>query len=219
MTDRAYSDEDIALIGEYALRLLPDAEARDLEARLAREPELRVLLTEWENGLAGLADEFIPVKPPAALKDAVEARLFGSPKRHFPFKWLGALAGIAAILAVVFVNLPEAPTYTATIVAADQSLRFEASYDENDGTLKITRMQGAAREGRALELWLIAENAAVPVSLGVLPAEPEARINLAAPLANALVNGTLAVSDEPEGGSPTGAPTGDVLAVGKVITL
>jgi len=26
----------------------------------------------------------------------------------------------------------------------------------------------------------------------------------------------LAISDEPEGGSPTGAPTGDVLAVGPV---
>lgn len=29
----------------------------------------------------------------------------------------------------------------------------------------------------------------------------------------------LALSDEPPGGSPTGAPTGDVLAVGEVLDI
>jgi anti-sigma-K factor RskA len=65
---------------------------------------------------------------------------------------------------------------------------------------------------------LIAENAEAPVSLGVLPADAVARIALTEQLKAALQNGTLAVSDEPIGGSTTGAPTGDVLAVGKVIT-
>ncbi|MEL6126646.1 MAG: anti-sigma factor [Pseudomonadota bacterium] len=54
------------------------------------------------------------------------------------------------------------------------------------------------------------------VSLGVLPEEPDARISVAVALRPLLPGGTLAISDEPPGGSPTGAPTGEVLAVGAV---
>ncbi len=215
MTKSAPHD-DIALVGEYALRLLPEDEARAFEARLGQEPALRALLAEWEEGLVDMADGVEPVLPPPALKPALEARLFGKTKPRFGLKWLGAMAGVTAMLAVVFVNLPTGPSYTATIVAADQSLQLEAVYAE--GALEITRALGAAREGRVLELWLIAANADAPVSLGVLPADTVARIALTEQLKAALENGTLAVSDEPLGGSPTGAPTGDVLAVGKVIT-
>jgi anti-sigma-K factor RskA len=34
-----------------------------------------------------------------------------------------------------------------------------------------------------------------------------------------MVGATLAISDEPAGGSPTGAPTGAVLAAGEITTL
>ena len=35
----------------------------------------------------------------------------------------------------------------------------------------------------------------------------------------ALEGAVLAISDEPTGGSPTGAPTGDVLALGEITPL
>jgi anti-sigma-K factor RskA len=67
-----------------------------------------------------------------------------------------------------------------------------------------------------LELWLI-EGDAAPVSLGVLPEAPQARVPLDRALAARIAAGALlAISDEPEGGSPTGAPTGAVLAAGPV---
>ena len=34
-----------------------------------------------------------------------------------------------------------------------------------------------------------------------------------------LAGGVLAISDEPDGGSPTGLPTGAVLATGQVLPL
>ena len=78
-----------------------------------------------------------------------------------------------------------------------------------------TASSGGARPGRALELWLI-EGDDPPVSLGVLPDTEATVLQVDAAVAAALPGGVLAVSDEPPGGSPTGQPTGDVLATGQV---
>jgi anti-sigma-K factor RskA len=56
------------------------------------------------------------------------------------------------------------------------------------------------------------------VSLGVLPASALAVVSVPEALRTATIGGTLAISDEPVGGSPTGAPSGAVLAVGSVIS-
>ena len=68
-------------------------------------------------------------------------------------------------------------------------------------------------------MWLIADGAGAPVSLGVLPAAQFAELAIPADQIAALAGATLAISDEPLGGSPTGQPTGAILAVGKVNTL
>mgnify|MGYP000881567588 CR=1 FL=1 len=81
--------------------------------------------------------------------------------------------------------------------------------------MRLNRLEGAPATGRSLELWLIAGNEA-PVSLGVLPQDAASRITLPAALRGKLVGSVLAISDEPEGGSPTGAPTGAVLATGEL---
>jgi anti-sigma-K factor RskA len=69
-------------------------------------------------------------------------------------------------------------------------------------------------EGREAQLWLIAGDLP-PQSLGLLPADRAVR--LAVPedlrlLADA--NSVFAISLEPPGGSPTGLPTGPVVAQG-----
>ena len=56
----------------------------------------------------------------------------------------------------------------------------------------------------------------LPDSLGVLPQDAASRITLPEALRGKLVGSVLAISDEPEGGSPTGAPTGAVLATGEL---
>ena len=74
---------------------------------------------------------------------------------------------------------------------------------------------GEARPGRALELWLIEGQGAV-VSLGLLPDAREGEMIIGTALRARMSGAVLAVSDEPAGGSPTGAPTGAVLATGAV---
>jgi len=226
-----YEEDDRVLAGEYALGLLDAGPAEAFEARLVREPELRALYAEWAEDLATLAEGVGDVSPPPAMQGAIEAQLFGAPARR-PFagiRGLGWLVGgaVAAALALyVTLNagllgqgpvLPGAPDYVAEVIAEDGSLRILASYDADAGALRIERRAGAAPAGRVLELWLIAGEDA-PVSLGVLP-EGDAVLPVDAALGARMAGAVLAISDEPPGGSPTGAPTGSVLATGAAVPL
>ncbi|MBR2657438.1 MAG: anti-sigma factor [Loktanella sp.] len=228
MTAADDHNDDIALAGEYALHLMDADARRAFEARLDAEPALRALVVEWNEQLAPLADNFTPQTPPPAVKARINAVLFpATPSRTWSLWRVLAGSGLAAVLAVgVLVMLPQdpaptpfTPSLTAEIAAEDASLIVLASFAPETGVLRIDRQAGAANDGRVLELWLIAEGADAPVSLGVLPEETQTDIALPETLAQAISGGTLAISDEPLGGSPTGVPTGDVLALGAVVSL
>ena len=221
--------DDVALAGEYTLGLLSEAEAAAFEARLVAEPDLRALYADWAEALVRMTNGLDEVPPPAALKARVDARLFGVPERRGFWARLGVgdmmgglVAAALALLLIVSPMLrdlgpqpPANPIYHADIAAEDGSLLIAAGYDAETGELYVERRAGQALPGRVLELWLIAGDNP-PVSLGVLPEDTRTRLPVAETLRAALNGGVLAISDEPPGGSPTGLPTGAVLAVGPV---
>lgn len=221
MSEAADHKDDRAQAGEYVLGLLAPEEARAFERRLASEPELASLVALWQEELALLADEVEPVAPPRQLKRAIDERVFGpSEQPSRPFGWLrltlGATAlAVASLVAALFLVSEPSPDYRAQIVAEDASLIVAAAYFEGTGYLELQRKAGRAGDGRSLELWLI-EGGNAPVSLGVMPETEHSILKLDAAMRARLKGAVLAVSDEPEGGSPTGAPTGAVLAVGKI---
>ena len=232
MTERSdppLSEEDSLLAAEYVLRLLDPAEEARLAARIARAPALAEEVARWSARLAGMAEELPPVMPRAAVKAGLERRLFGMPAR-LPFwqragLWQGvslAALALAGFFAWASLQPPadpvRAPLFVSEIAAEDQSLRLLAVYDAAGAELRLTRTVGAAADGRVLQLWAIAGDAA-PVSLGVLPETTTAAVILPEALRAGVADLVLAVSDEPPGGSPTGAPTGAVLAVGQVSGL
>jgi anti-sigma-K factor RskA len=113
-------------------------------------------------------------------------------------------------VAVLFVlpgpNLPQPLT---SLAAEGSALRYDVSLQGDD--LRITRVAGdAAGAGLVHEVWLIVGSAA-PISLGLI--EGEGLSLSTTGLAPGMV---LAISLEPTGGSPTGAPTGPVLVTGVV---
>lgn len=225
MSQKEDHNDDAALAGEYVLHLLDDEERAAFEARLDAEPALRVLVREWDESFLTLNDGIAPVVPPASVKVKLQAALFpetAKPKRSL-WTWLSGGVAVAAIAigAVILMSslLQEPtfdPTYTASVAAGDGTLVIAARFIAETNALELKREAGAARPGRVLELWLIAEGTDTPVSLGVLPEEADAQIEVSSDIAERLANGLLAISDEPPGGSPTGAPTGEVLAVGPV---
>ena len=226
MTQPFDMEEGRILAAEYALGLLDDAQARAFEEAMSTNPDLRDEYADWATAFSAVTDGIAPVVPPVSAKTAIDTVLFGKPRSLWQRigvmpALLGAAAAALFLFAVVNLGLlapAPGPTYTADIAAEDHSLVVTASFDDTSRTLRINRAAGAARDGRVLELWLIAGDNA-PVSLGVLPDAATGDIIVPADLVAALDGGVLAISDEPLGGSPTGAPTGDVLAVGPITAL
>ncbi len=218
-----HDKDDISLVGEYALHLLDAGERLAFEKRLAGDPSLRALLREWDEGFVSLADQFEEVIPPPRAKSAIDARLFGPATARFSLRAgvlaLAVVAALAFFVGPVLWNTPDGPLYVADIAAQDRTLVVEATFDPDTAVIAINRTAGAATTGRVLELWLIAEGAPAPVSLGVMPEAPLATIAVPEDLRTAMLGATLAISDEPLGGSPTGAPTGAVLAAGSITLL
>jgi anti-sigma-K factor RskA len=223
--DQPDRDEDRILAGEYALGLLSAEEAAAFEARLGRDPDLRAAYAQWAGDFAAMTDDITPQVPPAHVWQRLEAGLFTDKRRaRWPRRlalWGGGIAAAAVlVLALLTGDAWRAPPpaealYRAEVAAEDRSLVVEAVYDAATGTLLVDRAAGGARAGRALELWLIAGEDA-PVSLGLLPEDRRGALPVPDALRGRVAGAVLAISDEPEGGSPTGAPTGEVLATGAV---
>ncbi len=222
-----HSHDDDVLAAEYAMHLLSPQDRRTFEARLKDDPGLRALVAAWQERLAPLADEVPPIAPPPAVKAALMDRLFKEEPAPAPGWWgrlalwralaLASMAAAVVLAALLFVqqSAPGQPVMVAEVAAADDSLRVLARYNAKDGVLQVSRVTGKAAAGRALELWLIVGQE-TPVSLGVLPAGKRGQLTVASNLRPLMSDAILAISDEPPGGSPTGAPTGAVLAVGQI---
>ncbi len=205
-----HEDDDDILAAEYVLGVLDLAERLAVEARHKSDPAFALCVTAWENRLAGLNDGFAD-RPAPDLLPRIEARLFpgavaqGTVRRWGVWRWLsGAVAASVLVIAVMATLTPPRAGLVATLTTADARLGYEVRSFGN--TLQVTRVAGLpAVQGQVHELWLIAPGAA-PISLGLLQ---DIVLSVSYPVPPS--GWTFAVSIEPEGGSPTGQPTGPVI--------
>jgi anti-sigma-K factor RskA len=214
------------LAGEYVLGVLEQETAREVEAALASNAELRRAVALWEERLHGLSALVPPADPPADLWDRIAARLGGGAARPTSRLWdsvrlwrwsTGAAAAIAAGLALYIALTPPAagPSFVAVLHAPRQEQPAWVATAGGSGLLIRAIAGGAAPSDRAFELWAIAPGSTRPLPLGVIP--PDGRLELGT-LPSAIRNGaTLAISIEPKGGSPTGEPTGPVVFSGTLV--
>jgi anti-sigma-K factor RskA len=230
--DYARPDRAEALAAEYAAGTLRGPARRRFEALLAGHPALRAAVADWERRLVPLSVALEPETPPPRVWAGIEQRLW---PREAPARlpwwqrlawWRGAsaLATAAALALAVLVVRPVAGPPPVIVVlqgaagAGAGGAAFVASF-AGDGRSLVTRplLPVSVAQDRALELWALPPQGA-PRSLGLISAEgvtvlPRERLPAAV-----LGPGTagLAVSLEPAGGSPTGAPTGPVLFSGRL---
>jgi anti-sigma-K factor RskA len=95
---------------------------------------------------------------------------------------------------------------------------FLLTVDTQQRTVVVRRVSAGQENGRSYELWLIAGRASPPKSLGIVGSDEFTERPLPANVdLDTLRTATFAVSLEPSGGSPTGAPTGPVLFTGKPV--
>jgi anti-sigma-K factor RskA len=228
---------DDLLAAEYVLGVLPADQRQAAALRIEAEPEFARLVDAWELHLAPLGADFEPVEPPPALKAALDRRLFASTaspaapaangfwQRLAVWRALTFAAVAAAMLAVAVPLLTPAPVtgpeqrLAASLAAADSDVHYLALYDAGAGRISLSHVSGELAAGRDFELWII-EGDNAPVSLGVIPAGARVEIAAAEPVREAIGQGAVfAISLEPDGGSPTGAPTGPVVAAGEIRSI
>jgi anti-sigma-K factor RskA len=234
MTD----DEDIdGLAGEYVIGTLNASERASVAARRAREPALNADILDWERRLAPLTETADPVAPPPSLFAKIEARVDGDGvapagsatiiNLHRRVKiWraaaLAASALAAALVLTVGVREFQPTAKQQNLVAVLQkdaaSPAFIVTVDVENRIMTVRPVAAKHEPGKSYELWLVQDSLGAPKSLGVIDG-PHAmvRSTLAAYQTEVIKSATFAVSLEPEGGSPTGAPTGPVVFSGKLI--
>lgn len=239
MTDERDIDEREALAAEYALGVLDAGPRADAEALMARDPAFAAAVARWKSQLSPLVETLPEIAPPTGLWDRIDAEVSPPVRRAAPAAaakpgfwasldlWRGvsfASMAAAAALAVAVLNPPPtpilpkaAPMGAPVLVSEGDKALIAASFDPNERKFMIMpsgAMTVAA--GHSMELWIIIGDKA-PRSLGVIePGKAAAHVLPKDVRADLAAGATLAISVEPTGGSPTGAPTGPVVATGKL---
>ncbi|HEY5279805.1 MAG TPA: anti-sigma factor [Pseudolabrys sp.] len=226
--DHSGLPEDELFAAEVALGVLAGPERSAAERRMAREPTFAALVAAWEERLSPWAAEIGEVAPPPQVWEKITAALPQERGRSaslwnslvFLRVFAVASALAAACLAIVIylgATRPGEPL-VATIESGGQR-SFVATVDTTRGTIAVVPAAFASDPARVPELWLIPPGGK-PLPVGLLSAQKPVVIAIPAPLAGQAKSGaTLAVSLEPPGGSPTGAPTGPVIGAGKLTAL
>lgn len=241
MTDDRTDDTPDMAAAELALGLLEgDDRARALRRVLA-EAGFAQEVERWRLYLGELFDLWPAIPAPAGVLERVEWTIDGPaamrvptpPRRRLFWPVAAGLSSVAAVALLLFIALrpieraprPAQPRPAATAVAAPSTMLVAsidpvekgapvtAVYDPASGALRLTATT-LADANRSAELWVIGGDG-VPHSLGLL--RPAGATSFAVTTANRerlAAGAMLAVSLEPIGGSPTGLPTGPVVATG-----
>jgi len=234
-----YSRPELAdrLAADYVAGTLRGPARRRFEALLPAHAALRTAVRAWQDRLMPLTATITPEPPPPQIWRRVEARIGVAAPAPAPARgWWAQLAfwrGLSAIATVAAVSLavllatpgPAQPPIVVVLNAtpapgaAPDGAVVPASFVASisgDGRSVVTRplVNVNLETNRALELWAV-PGAGAPRSLGLISAQGATVVQR-----RRVLDGTaaLAVSLEPPGGSPTGAPTGPILYVGKLGT-
>jgi anti-sigma-K factor RskA len=218
------------LAGEYALGTLHGLARKRFERLLRDDADLRRNVMQWQERLTPMTQAVAPLHPPPRVWRNIEKRIQTSATRTGLFESLNFWRGLALVtssfafgLLLFFGMAPQreaAPTYVAILADTKNQPAMTVRYVQGHDEIEVRIIQIAdLPNDRTLELWTLPNNAA-PQSLGLIPVSGLKKWKVAARRVDALPSiPALAVSLEPIGGSPTGAPTGPVLYSGSLVKI
>ena len=217
-------DEDLTA-AELALGVIDGPERAAALRRVLAEPRFAREVEQWRSHFATLYAQW----PEVAAPDNAFARLENSldPTSRRAWFWpslTAALTLVAASLLLVLVMRPseQAPIVTqipliASLDSASNGSAIPAVYDPVKGQLRVPATALPASV-KSAELWLIGSDG-VPHSLGLLASAQRTVIAIDPAYRLKMQPGLkLAISSEPDGGSPTGLPTGPIIASGALVS-
>ncbi|KZB55530.1 anti-sigma factor [Thalassospira xiamenensis] len=229
MTDR----EDIDMLAaEYVLGTLDPDMRRIVDERRLHEDDLNAAIADWEKRLSPLNGHYRDEMPSRDLFPAIRARIKGARaqvdniveidllKRKLA-RWrigtfvTGALAAslMVAILVSDFATPVQDRQFVAVFHRDDTQPAFVMSIDLDTRAVIIRPVSATLPEGKTYQLWIASDQLGpAPKSLGLLENASVPTTRSLGEFDPALLrNATFGISLEPEGGSPTGRPTGPAI--------
>ena len=223
-----------ALAAEYVLGTQSGRVRARLKRLIEKDAELAERVAWWEEHLEDLADSVSPVPAPPWVWRRIDEALNPPRKERdswwgnvLVWRWSTALAGALALILV----LTPPPEPRPDIITPEGGVVLVLTDEESRTAWLVSRKSASdpikaqplnlpvLTAEQAYELWLLPPEAA-PMSVGLLNDEQTTELSLDEQLSLLVQPGLgMAVSLEPAGGSPTGAPTGPIVFTGSIREL
>ncbi len=231
-------DDIDGLAAEYVLGTLTREERQSVAERRAADKALDRAIDAWERRLAPMVETVSPLAPSSNLYNKIRAQI-GLSQHVVSLKareqlltrraarWRNAFVGATAVAASLvgvlgyreMVDRKEATQYVAVLDSGNDMPAFLLTVDTKTNMAVITAVNPPAQSDKTYQVWMVSDKMPKPKSLGLvnkpgemqmMPMESRSEMDL-------LMNASFAVSVEPMGGSPTGAPSGPVMFTGKLV--
>jgi anti-sigma-K factor RskA len=222
-----------ALIGEYVLGLLDEAEADEVRELIEQDAEAAQMALQWQQHFLELSDQLPPQTPSSQLWQRLQSSLGMTPAANAMSGWLAwwqslltwRLTSAALAMALIITLLPDiwrsdttTNSYTVVLQAPGESAKPGwVVHVDGKGDLRLQPlMDDQIAADRSVQFWTLIDPAIGPRSLGLV--EPGQPLQLTAEQIGAVQPGQLfELTLEPAGGSPLNRPTGKVLYIGRAV--
>ena len=220
-----------AMAGEYVLGTLDARLSERVTAALLGDVAWREAVAAWEERLAPLAALARTEAPPANVWDRIEERIAPAEaprqKRERQWAWMWRVWAVAASLAVAgavayIVTSREDGPRLLTMLVGDRNAPGVLAEMDRKGNLNLTLVpavlgrQLQAPSGKSLQVWSLVQGQQFPTNVALLPYEPGRNVMIPATRITPVAGMQIMITVEPDGGSPTGRPTGQVLLIGRL---
>ncbi|VFU07728.1 anti-sigma factor [Methylocella tundrae] len=234
------TEEREILAAEYVLGTLHADERTLFTSVLVHDADTRSAVAAWEQRLAPLSVAVAEVAPSPGVWERIEGALpsprpFGvlevgraddssappTALRRSLNRWRAAALAAGALAAGLAVFILDRqlmhpavqPTYVAVVNRGGDLPALVVRVDLANGSVYVRPVSTQTPSGKSLELWYIGAGKA-PKSMGLVGG---IAIKMPLPAGLSLDKASFAVTVEPEGGSPSGDPTGPVVYSGQLI--
>jgi anti-sigma-K factor RskA len=231
-------DDIDGLAAEYVLGTLTREERQVVADRRVIDKELDLAIEAWERRLAPLVETISPVAPSPNLYNKIRTQIGPSQQvvslkareqmlARRAARWRNAFVGATAVAASLVgvlgyretVGRDEARQYVAVLDSGDDLPAFLLTVDTRTKMCVITAVNPPTQSAKTYQVWMVSDKMPKPKSLGMVnkPGEMQMMPMQSRSEMDLLMNASFAVSVEPMGGSPTGAPSGPVMFTGKLV--
>lgn len=223
-----------ALSAEYVLGTLRGAARIRYQQLLMQFPQMRETKEQWESHINGLGEHLTPIAPDPVVWERILKRLsiddYNSladnvvqlPKSGTNWWKTWSMLSSAALImmAVLFIQprttvLEDPQQFTVVQNTEQKALWLIEIYQQTIASTATQLVEQKATND--YQLWMVPKDGQPPISLGLLPQQGKVSL-IKNPVFDTTDIAALAVSLEPLGGSPNGAPT-EVLFIAELAIL